>query len=98
MHRFAKRSINPPFPRTNLVTMRPLLFTALVMITPLLQGAGPEDPLAPWRQNVTIKPVVPDAQRHIIHSYFNTCPESPDGSKVLFFSSTTKEAHHGNVC
>jgi len=78
--------------------MRLGLFAAFSVIIPSLLSAEVDDPLAPWKQGVTIKPVVPDAQRHIIHSYFNTCPESPDGSKVLFFSSTTKEGHHGNVC
>lgn len=35
--------------------------------------------------------------RHSIHSYFNACPESPDGRWVLFFCSTTPDAHEGSV-
>ncbi len=33
-----------------------------------------------------------------MHSYFNTCPESPDGRSVLFFASKTPDGHHGDVC
>ena len=60
--------------------------------------AADPDPLGPWRLNVTIRPVSPQAARHTIHSYFNTSPESPDGSWILFFASTTADAHRGDVC
>ena len=33
-----------------------------------------------------------------MHSYFNTCPESPDGRYVLFYASTAKDGHRGEVC
>lgn len=33
-----------------------------------------------------------------MHSYFNTCPESPDGKSVLFYTSTARDGHHGEVC
>ena len=78
--------------------MRLFLVSCLLFIGTSLQSAESNDPLAPWRSGVNIRPVIPGAERHIIHSYFNTCPESPDGSKILYFSSTTREAHHGNVC
>ncbi len=55
------------------------------------------DPLAAWRSGVRIQPVSPDAVGHTIHAYFNTCPESPDGGRVLFFSSSTRDAHHGEL-
>lgn len=61
-------------------------------------SAETSDPLAPWRSAVEIHLVAPDSPRHVIHSYFNTCPESPDGSKVLYFTSTTKDGQHGQVC
>ncbi|PTY02552.1 biopolymer transporter Tol [Verrucomicrobia bacterium LW23] len=38
-----------------------------------------------------------DGERHTIHSYFVTCPESPDARHVVFFASTTAEAHHGDI-
>jgi hypothetical protein len=57
-----------------------------------------DDPLSAWRTGVKISPVSPGIERHTIHAYFNTCPESPDGKKVVFFSSTTPDAHHGDVC
>lgn len=55
------------------------------------------DPLAAWRSGVQVRPVVADAKGHTIHSYFNTCPESPDGQWVLFFASSTADAHLGEV-
>ena len=64
-----------------------------------LANAGPEDdPLARWRDGVKISVAAPKDGRHTIHSYFNTCPESPDGRFVLFYSSTAKDGHHGEVC
>lgn len=63
----------------------------------LAHTRGDDDPLAPWRSGVQIHKVSPDAARHSIHSYFNTCPESPDGKSVVFFSSTTPDAHHGEI-
>ncbi|RBP44493.1 WD40 repeat protein [Roseimicrobium gellanilyticum] len=57
-----------------------------------------DDPLAPWRSGVKIRSVLPEtAERHSIHSYFNTCPESPDGTQVLFYSSTALNGHTGEV-
>ncbi len=55
------------------------------------------DPLAAWRSAVQVRPVVADAKGHTIHSYFNTCPESPDGKWVLFFASSTADSHLGEV-
>ncbi len=63
----------------------------------LAHAQGDDDPLAPWRTGVQIREAAPGDARHTIHSYFNTCPESPDGKSVLFFSSTTPDAHHGEV-
>jgi hypothetical protein len=73
------------------------LLTFLTFAAPLL-GATADDPLAPWRANVRIGPVSPQEGRHTMHSYFNTCPESPDGSYVLFYSSTAKDGQRGEVC
>jgi hypothetical protein len=56
-----------------------------------------EDALGPWRTGVRVRAVVPGEARHTIHAYFNTCPESPDGKHVLFYSSTTRDAHEGEV-
>jgi hypothetical protein len=63
----------------------------------LASGAAAGDPLAPWRDGVQIQPACPDAPRHTFHSYFNTCPESPDGKHLLFFTSTTADGHLGEV-
>lgn len=42
-------------------------------------------------------PVAPDQNRHSIHAYFNTCPESPDGRYVLYFTSSTVEGERGDL-
>jgi len=72
-----------------------ILFLAATGLT-AAEPAG--DPLAPWRSGVKISVAAPKEGRHTMHSYFNTCPESPDGRYVLFYSSTAKDGHHGEVC
>lgn len=52
---------------------------------------------APWTSGVKVAPVAPGAQRHSIHAYFTTSPESPDGKWLLFFTSTTADGHSGEV-
>lgn len=60
-------------------------------------GLAAEDPLAPWQGAIEIAPVSPQATGHSMHSYFNTCPESPDGKHVLFYTSVTGDGHRGEV-
>lgn len=57
-----------------------------------------DDPLAPWRKKVTVTRAVPGANGHTVHSYFNTCPESPDGRQLLYFRSTAIDGQRGDVC
>src|SRR3569833_888720 len=52
--------------------------------------ARSDDPLAPWRTEVTEQDEEPAANEHTIHAYYVTCPESPDGRKVLFYASPTR--------
>lgn len=70
---------------------------SLLLGASALQAQTPEDPLAPWRSGVAIRPVDSSAERHSIHSYFNTCPESPDGTKVLYYTSTAKNGQQGEL-
>ena len=60
-------------------------------------AAGTEDPLAAWREGVTVRPVSQRQERHTIHAYFNVSPESPDGAWVVFYASTTKDGHEGEL-
>ncbi len=62
-----------------------------------LAFAGTLDPFAKWNGPVTVGPLVPGAQRHSIHTYFNLSPESPDGKWVLFYTSTTPDGQHGEI-
>lgn len=62
-----------------------------------VRSTNSTDPLAAWRSGVKVRPVSADAKGHTIHSYFNTCPESPDGKWVLFFASATADSHLGEV-
>jgi Tol biopolymer transport system component len=57
----------------------------------------PDDRVAPWRKNVTIKLVGPARERHTSHAYYVCNPESPDGRRVVYFSSTAANAHTGEV-
>ena len=63
-------------------------------------AAGPqgEDPLQPWRDNVAVRPVCDAPGRHTIHSYYLACPESPDGSRVLFYASSAADGQRGDLC
>ena len=74
------------------------------MIPTLPAGAAPDapavaqtgaDPLARWREGVTIAPVSPVAARHTMHAYYTASPERPDGGAVLFYASTTREGYAG---
>lgn len=77
---------------------RPAAWIACILaLLPALARAADADPLAPWRKDVAVKPVGQPQDRHTIHSYFNTCPESPDGKYVLFYSSTTRDSHNGQI-
>ncbi|MEO8497882.1 MAG: hypothetical protein ABI614_22675 [Planctomycetota bacterium] len=69
------------------------IFVALVA-----RSHAADDPLAGWRSGVKISVVSTTDGRHTIHSYFNTCPESPDGRWVLYYASTAKDGHRGEVC
>lgn len=55
------------------------------------------DPLAAWTGEVAVHAVLKDAERHSIHAYFNTSPESPDGRHVLLYTSTTADGHTGEI-
>ena len=84
------------------LTMNP---SALPRIAVALLAASPAlfaddkggDPLTLWRSGVKISVVAPKDGRHTMHSYFNTCPESPDGTRVLFYASTAADGHRGEV-
>jgi hypothetical protein len=69
---------------------------AVLLILSATAFADETSPLAAWRAGVKIRDVA-GGERHTIHSYFNTCPESPDGTKVLYFSSTTPDAQRGEI-
>jgi hypothetical protein len=60
-------------------------------------AAAADDPLTPWRDHVRISEVSPQQGRHTIHSYYTTCPESPDGKRVLFFASSSRNGEFGDV-
>ncbi|HYF36608.1 MAG TPA: hypothetical protein VD994_15035 [Prosthecobacter sp.] len=78
--------------------MKTAFFLCTLLLASTLASAADDDPLAAWRQDVKIQPVSEKEERHTIHSYFNTCPESPDGKWVLYFASKTLNGHTGDVC
>jgi len=56
------------------------------------------DLVSRWKNGVKVHPVSPDRDGHTIHTYFNTCPESPDGRYVLFFRSLAADGQFGDIC
>lgn len=62
-----------------------------------LKAETKESPLAPWQSGVKIHAVAPGTGQHSIHAYFNTCPESPDGKYVLYYTSATPEGESGDL-
>jgi len=56
-----------------------------------------DDPVAAWTRDVSIKPVSAVEGRHSIHSYYVANPESPDGKRVLFFTSADPAGYVGEV-
>ncbi len=74
------------------------LIVALLAAPTGVHAGDESDPLAPWRHGVRVQLVSEQAERHTIHSYFNTTPESPDGRWVLFFASTAADGQHGELC
>jgi len=63
-----------------------------------LSARAEVDPLARWREGVTVKAVSGTEGRHTTHSYYLTTPESPDGTRVLYFSSTAANGEFGDIC
>ncbi len=60
-------------------------------------AAAAAEPIAPWSSGVTVRPLIPNAGRHLIHAYFNISPESPDGRWVVYYSSPQREGYQGEV-
>ena len=73
------------------------VFLSLAGATLAFAASAPADPVAPWRTGVSIRPVGASAPRHTIHSYYLTNPESPDGTRVLFYVSTTPSGEKGDL-
>ncbi len=76
-----------------------LLVAFLILLGTALAVPADQAPgiLAKWGKEVRLSPVLPASERHSIHSYFNTSPESPDGRHILLYTSTTREGHEGEV-
>lgn len=69
------------------------------------ESVAPGNAVDGWR-NATVRPVKPaddaskdgQANRHTIHSYYLTNPESPDGKFVLYFVSKEANGEKGDIC
>lgn len=75
----------------------PVMSGAAEVAAPASAAVPQEDVLGPWRGALTVEVAAPGEGRHTIHSYFNTCPESPDGKWLLFFASRAPDGHEGEV-
>ena len=70
---------------------------ALLLATRCLADEAKDDPVAPWTHGVRVTQVSSLPGRHTMHSYYVANPESPDGSRVLFFSSPDPAGELGEV-
>jgi Tol biopolymer transport system component len=64
---------------------------------PKVEADQAENPVAAWH-GATVKLVSPVGGRHTIHSYYVNNPESPDGSRVLFYASKEPSGYVGDIC
>jgi hypothetical protein len=82
------------------MTMKRLL-TSLASLLPAVAWCATAEPavdsVAPWTSGVRIAPVSTVSGRHSMHSYYLSNPESPDGTRVVFFTSTDPAARIGEV-
>jgi hypothetical protein len=69
----------------------------LLTLLTAMGAVAADDPVAEWSSGVRIAPVSSIEGRHSIHSYYVGNPESPDGKRVLFFTSTHPAAYVGEV-
>jgi len=67
---------------------------AVILVAAALAPAGDLDA---WKGAVKVRPLSPRQDRHSIHSYFNTSPESPDGRWVVFYTSQALDGQNGEV-
>lgn len=74
-----------------------IVLCALFSLGSAILAADPDPALDPWRKGVNVHPVALDQTRHSIHAYFNTCPESPDGKYVLYYTSNTSAGEEGDI-
>lgn len=72
----------------------PVLFAALFAW--VTNATAADENLQRWK-GAAREPVSALADRHVIHSYFNTCPESPDGKLVVYFTSGAREGERGDL-
>lgn len=79
----------------HLLVPRLAFFAAGFLFATTLQ-ADDADPVAAWR-GAKVRPVSTVPGRHTMHTYYLVNPESPDGTKVVFYASTDKAGHVGNV-
>lgn len=52
-----------------------------------------------WREDLLVRPVLPDQQFHSLHAYFGVSPESPDhdGEWLVAFLSDRADGHVGRI-
>jgi Tol biopolymer transport system component len=77
--------------------MKQILGVVLSLVISATSVRAADDPLAAWGEGSQIHAVSSPQERHTIHTYYLTNPESPDGTKVLFYVSTTSNGQHGDL-
>lgn len=70
---------------------------AVLLVTHCTPLPGRAEGPSGWTTGVRVYPVLGEVKRHSIHTYFNISPESPDGRRILLYTSTTPEGHEGEI-
>ncbi len=81
-------------PKTRFLILCLTMSCSVVVVT----DAFGADALDAWRKGVKVSRLLDKGECHSVHSYFNTSPESPDGTHVVLYRSTAANAHEGEVC
>lgn len=90
-------SVTDPLWRVRLAVVMRILLPAVFLSFAAVAAAQEVDPVAPWTRDVHIAPLCAIEGRHSIHSYYVANPESPDGRRVLFLTSTHPSGYVGEV-
>ena len=75
--------------------IRYISLTGIVLLLSLGHVYAP-DLIDRWA-NAVRKPAAPHVHRHVIHSYFHTIPECPEGKYLVYYTSDAPSGERGDL-